>query len=353
MAEREREVDPGQHGVGARSRAARRRGRSAPSPCRRPPSSSASARSSSAGHAGDPLDPLGPPRRPPTAVTSSKPVVRAATYSSSTAPSATSRCSRPRASARSVPGTGWRNEVGAVGGRRTPRVDHDDLPAALAQRVEVAGRRRHGLGQVGADQHQHVGLLEVGERERQPAVEPEGPVAGRRGRRHAPAAVVVDLAGAQRDPGELAELVGLLVGQPAAAEDRDRVGAVRRPAARRAGRRRGRAPRPRWPARSSPVARSRTSGVVSRSRCREQPGGGPALAAQARPRLTGNSSHGLDLRRPAPRQRHAALQRAVGAVGVGHVAISDARRRPGSARARPGTSGAGVDEPGDQPGRPT
>ena len=45
--------------------------------------------------------------------------------------------------------------------------------------------------------------------------------------RHAEAAVVVDLRGAQRDPGELAELVGLLVGQPAAAEAADRVAAVR------------------------------------------------------------------------------------------------------------------------------
>ena len=60
------------------------------------------------------------------------------------------------------------------------------------------------------------------DRERQPAVDAEGPVARRRGRRHAEPAVVVDVPGAERDPRELAELVGLLVGQPAAAEDADR-----------------------------------------------------------------------------------------------------------------------------------
>ena len=155
--------------------------------------------------------------------TSSQPVVRAATYSSSTAPAASSRCSSAERERQVGAGHRLEEQVGAVGGRRAPRVDHDHLAAALAQPVEVPGRRRHRLGEVGADEHHHVGLLDVGERERQPAVDPERPVAGRGGRRHAPAAVVVDLAGAERDPGELAELVGLLVGEPAAAEHRDAV----------------------------------------------------------------------------------------------------------------------------------
>ena len=107
--------------------------------------------------------------------------------------------------------------------------------------------------------------------------------AGRRRRRHAPAAVVVDLRGPERDAGELAELVGLLVGQPAATEDPDAVGTVRRTQLGRARRRRGRAPRPSSAGRNSPVAASRTSGVVSRSRWRSRLGGGPALAAHRRP----------------------------------------------------------------------
>ena len=66
------------------------------------------------------------------------------------------------------------------------------------------------------------------ERERQAAVDAERAVAGGRRRRHAEPAVVVDAARAEREPGELAELVGLLVREAAAAEDADRVRAVRR-----------------------------------------------------------------------------------------------------------------------------
>src|SRR5690606_16439190 len=54
----------------------------------------------------------------------------------------------------------------------------------------------------------------------------ERPVGGGGGRRHAEAAVVVDLTGAERDAGELAEQVRLLVGEPAPAEHGHAVGAV-------------------------------------------------------------------------------------------------------------------------------
>src|SRR6185312_15243737 len=50
------------------------------------------------------------------------------------------------------------------------------------------------------------------------------------------AAVVVDVPGAQRDARELAQLVGLLVGQAPAAEARDGVGAVLRLSAQDRGR---------------------------------------------------------------------------------------------------------------------
>ena len=159
-------------------------------------------------------------------------------------------------------------------------------------------------------------LLDVGERERQPPVDAERPVARRRRRRHAPAAVVVDLRGAQRDPGELAELVGLLVGQPAAAEDRDRVRAVTTRADRASRSATRSSASSQDAARSSPVARSRTSGVVSRSRLPRSPAARPALAAQ-RPLVDGELRPRLHLQRATTlRQRHPALERAVGAVGV-------------------------------------
>ena len=110
-------------------------------------------------------------------------------------------------------------------GGRHARVDDDQAATAFALDVEVAHRRRHRLGQVAADEHDHIGLLDVGEREREP-VEPERALGRRRGRRHAEPAVVVDAARAQDDPGELAEQVRLLVGETAAAEDARRVGAV-------------------------------------------------------------------------------------------------------------------------------
>ena len=85
-----------------------------------------------------------------------------------------------------------------------------------------------------------------------PAVDAERPgrCGGRRG--HAEPAVVVDVRRAQPDPGELAQLVGLLVGQPAAAEAAHRVRPVRAWVARDGRRRPGPAPRP-----SSPGAAAR------------------------------------------------------------------------------------------------
>ena len=99
-------------------------------------------------------------------------------------------------------------------------------PRALL-RLEVAHERRHRLGGVAAGEEDDVGVLEILEREGEPAVEPERLVRGRRARRHAVAAVVVDVGGADGDAGELAEEVGLLVGQRAAAEDADGIGAMR------------------------------------------------------------------------------------------------------------------------------
>lgn len=79
--------------------------------------------------------------------TASKHVVRRSTYAASTRPSATSTCSSPFASARSLPGGRLQVHVGQRRGRRTPRVDDDDddTAAALPQRRHVLHQRRHGL----------------------------------------------------------------------------------------------------------------------------------------------------------------------------------------------------------------
>ena len=172
------------------------------------------------------------------------------------------------------------------------------------------------------------------ERERQAAVDAEGArcVAAAR-RRHAVAAVVVDVGGAERDARELAEQVGLLVGQRAAAED-----CRRHPCRAYASSRgcRGRCGRARSSSRAgtSRPARSRTSGSRSRSGCSSVAAAFQPLAHSA-PRVDGKR------RGCPPRQRRcrarddAALQRAVRAMrldGVGgrcghgrRIPVQDAR----------------------------
>ena len=213
-------------------------------------------------------------------------------------------CSRPFASARSVPGTGgqvqrrrprrWRC---AAGRRRCAW-----RPSARAC-VEVLHGRRHGVRRVGADEQDRGGLGDIGQRERQPAVDAERAVAGGGGRGHAEPAVVVDHRRAQRDPGELAERVGLLVGQTAAAEAADRVAAV---ALLGAGDRRdhalerlvpgGRAQR-RWCGRRRS---SRTSGVSSRSGWSSRSAAVQPLA-HSPPRLVGKFSCGCSVARTVAR----------------------------------------------------
>ena len=78
------------------------------------------------------------------------------------------------------------------------------MATPLTQPIEVPRCGRHGLREVGADQYDHVGLLDIRQRERQAAVDSERLVPSRRSRRHAPAAVVVDLRSPERNPSELA-----------------------------------------------------------------------------------------------------------------------------------------------------
>ena len=106
------------------------------------------------------------------------------------------------------------------------RIDDDQRPLGPL-RGDPLHERRHRVGDVRAPEQQRLGLGDVADRKRQPAVDPEGAVLAGRRRGHAVAAVVVDVRRAERQAGELAQQVGLLVGQRAAAERRQRLGAVR------------------------------------------------------------------------------------------------------------------------------
>ena len=108
-------------------------------------------------------------------------------------------------------------------GGRGARVDHDERTAVVALRGEVLHERRHRLGDVGPDQQNRAGLGDVAHGERQAPVQAERPDPGRRGRRHAEPAVVVDVLRPQHHAGELPQRVRLLVGEATAAEHTDRV----------------------------------------------------------------------------------------------------------------------------------
>ena len=196
-------------------------------------------------HPGDPLDPLGPPgrdrrggrRRSRWCARRRTPRRRRRRRRAGAA--------RPAPAARSVPGTGWRSSVGAVArsacaAGRSPRPCRR-APAAGRGAGRPAASSRRGWSRP-APRTSVCSTSASGNGS--PRSRPKAWLPAEAAELHAPPAVVVDLAGAERDPGELAELVGLLVGQSAAAEDRDGVGPVTPRGASAAGRRPGRAPRP-------------------------------------------------------------------------------------------------------------
>ena len=223
-------------------------------------------------------------RRPPSGVRRPSPSYDGPGRPRRSTPRRSTRCSSPSRSGRSVPGSACRCRPGAVGGQRgggrDPRV-HDHQPTGAAGGREVLHERRHRVGHVAAHQQHRVRPVDVLDREGQAPVDAERSVAGRGGRGHAEPAVVVDVPGPEHHPGELAELVGLLVGQPATAEDADGVPSVLGPGSGAAAPRRTRAPRPRWPV-PAPV------GVADQRRGQPVRGGqhlgrGPALLAQPAP----------------------------------------------------------------------
>ena len=203
----------------------------------------------------------------------------------------------PSASTRSVPGTGCRCSPPDARARSAVGVRRGSITTSRARRSRCPISGGIVSADVRAGEQHDLGVVEVGDRERQPAVDAERPVAGRGRRRHAEPAVVVDLRRAQRDAGELAQQVGLLVGQPAGAEHGDGVRPVLGLQRARSGRRRARARRPSPTGASGAERDVRSSGVVSRSGC---PSSAPDVQPfwHSPPRLVGNSR-----RVDAPRRR--------------------------------------------------
>ena len=102
-------------------------------------------------------------------------------------------------------------DVGGAGHRGLPGVNHDHLGATVSGPPEVLGGHRETLTQVGPGHHDDLAVQHVGPRVGGP-VDTERPFVGGRGRDHAQPAVVVDVAGPQPDPGELAHQIRLLGG---------------------------------------------------------------------------------------------------------------------------------------------
>ena len=314
------EVDAGRHGVGALAvllstttgqderpsttvhRCGRRKHPSSPANgCRR--------------HASHPLRPLGPPGRgraeqhlrvvdPLVQVRR----VRQTLLQYDVSQREHERQIRPRSRLQVDPGT----VLGQAGRRRATRVD-DQKPTRVPGAPQMRDRRRHRLRDVAADQQDGTSTAQIGQRERQPTVDAEGPVGRSRGGRHAEPAVVVHVRGLQRNPGELAQRVGLLVGETATTEHSDRVMAI-------VGLQRsdaiGNEVQRRVPARLHQVARRVAHQWHGEPvRHREYVGSRPALAAQAAPVGREVAWPYLHCTRPVDRvQGGRALQSAVRAV---------------------------------------
>jgi hypothetical protein len=117
--------------------------------------------------------------------------------------------------------------VGGAGHGRLARVDHHQLGPPVPGPPEVLHGHREALGHVAAGDDHEVGLQQVGPGVAGP-VDAEGLLVGRGRRDHAQPPVVVDVAGAQRHPGELAHQIGLLGGHAGPAEHPEGVAPVGR-----------------------------------------------------------------------------------------------------------------------------
>jgi hypothetical protein len=108
---------------------------------------------------------------------------------------------------------------------RHPRIDDDELAAAIATSPDVARRDRRAFPDVRADDEEDVGLGNLAPRNRT-AVDAEGGLVRRASRDHTEPAVVVDVAGAQGHACELPHQVGLFGRERGPAIHGDRVLAV-------------------------------------------------------------------------------------------------------------------------------
>ena len=185
-------------------------------------------------------------------------------------------------------GTQPEEHVGGAGEWGDARVGDDELAATVTRPPHVARSDRCALGDVRAGHEHDVGERDVGPGVRR-AVDAERALVRRAGRHHAQATVVVEVRGAHREAGELADEVCLLR-RERDARRRSRPSRVRtRPGCGGSPTRSDRAPRPTTPAETR--RRVRASGSAagrdgSPCRYRFTPFG------QSLPSLNGNSYQG-------------------------------------------------------------
>ena len=116
-------------------------------------------------------------------------------------------------------------EVRRAADRRRAGVNHDDGRPVVPRAPEVVGQDRKTFADVRAGDDHAFRQGDVAPRIRRP-VRAKRLAAGRAGRHHAEAAVVVDVLGAERHPRELPHQVGLLVRERRARQEREGIAPV-------------------------------------------------------------------------------------------------------------------------------
>src|SRR6266851_4482170 len=125
-------------------------------------------------------------------------------------------------------GVGSRRELQVQGGEfcrcGATRIGNDKLSTPIALRFKILHDRRKRLRRVASDHEDRVSLCDILHRERHAAVDAESAQARGCGLRHAKAAVVIDVRGAQCDPCELTEHVSFFISEAPSAEDTNGIG---------------------------------------------------------------------------------------------------------------------------------
>ena len=116
-------------------------------------------------------------------------------------------------------------QIGGARDRSQARIDDDELRAVVARLPQPVSERRKRLADVRAADHHHFGMREVGVIVRA-AVEAERFLVSRAGADHAEPPIVIEIARLERDSGELANEVALLVRQRHAREHREGIRTV-------------------------------------------------------------------------------------------------------------------------------